>query len=284
MQTNKIFFTVTLLLSIIFSTKAFCQYDITLKQEQKGYKLIQSAKIKSVTQILFKFIDSKPDTNGQTIMYNEFDSTGKCIHWIKYWPDGAKVEETNQYAYDGKGHISGITSKGMDGNLDTRTENTFDVNGNEIESNKYISGGTLVTTYTHKYDKKGRETEQTITKGSDPIPRRKVFTYNDLKNIIETDFFRQDTITYKYVTQYNSGNNPVEENQFTPEGEHTRRILYSYDSNGNQTECRTSYGDGKLISVIKYTYDKFGNILEETQYSSKEEPESIVKYNYDYIK
>jgi hypothetical protein len=284
MQTNKIFFTVTLLLSIIFSTKAFCQYDVTLKQEQKGYKTIQSAKIKSVTQILFKFIDSKPDTDGQNILYNEFDSTGKCTHWIKYWPDGVKVEEINQYAYDGKGHIASISSKDMNGNLDVRTDNTFDVKGNEIESNKYNTSGQLMTTYTHIYDKKGRETEQSITKGSDPVPRRKVYVYDASKNTIECDYFKQDTLTYKDVTQYDKANNPVEENQFTPGGMHTRSILYSYDSAGNQTECRTSYGDGKLISVIKYKYDKFGNILEEMRYSSKEKPESIVKYNYEYFK
>jgi len=281
---NKVTYTVTLLIIMIFSSRAYSQYNLILKQQQKSYNTIKIAKIKSGTQVMFKYTGGKPEADGQTIMYNEYDSTGKCIHWIRYWPDGAKIEETNQYAFDNKGRIASIVSKGMNGNIDTRIEYTYDFNGNEAESDKYNAGGSLMTTWTHKYDKKGRETEQTITKGSDPLPMRKIYIYDDSKNIIETDFYRQDTLTYKYVTQYDQKDNPVEENQFSRDGEHTRRILYLYDSAGNQIESRTSFGNGNLISVIKCRYDNFGNPLEETQYNAKEEPESIVKYNYEYFK
>jgi hypothetical protein len=280
----KFIFTVTLIFLINFPVKTFCQYDLTIKQEQKGYYAIKTAKIKSATQVEFKFTDGKPDTDGREVMYNEFDSTGKCIHWIRYWPDGTKMEENNKYAFDEKGHITGITSLGMDGHVDTRSENIFDVKGNEIESDKFDTGGALMTTWKHIYDNKDREIEQTIIKGSDPIPLRKVYIYDDVKNTIETDFFRQDTMTYKYITLYNKENNPVEENQFTPGGEHTRQIYYSYDSTGHQTEIKTCMGDGKPVSVTKFKYDKFGNILEETRYNSQNEPQTLVKYNYEFYK
>jgi len=283
-QKYKIFFTVILIFFFTVSNNIFCQLNVTLKQEQRGYDAIKASKILSVTQVQYKYSNGEPDVDGRNLLYNKFDSTGKCIHWIRYWPDGSKLEEINQYTYNEKGYITCITSIGMDGHIDTRTENIYDAKGNEIETNKYDTGGALMTTWIHKYDDKGREIEQTITKGSDHLPLRKVYIYDDSKNIVETDYFRQDTLTYKYVTQYSKNNMPIKEDQFTPGEEHTRRALYSYDTAGCLVENRNSYGDGKLISITKYRYNESGNIIEEEHYNSNEEPESLVKYTYEYYK
>ncbi|MCL5029391.1 MAG: hypothetical protein M1480_10300 [Bacteroidetes bacterium] len=144
---------------------SFCQLNYTRKEEHHKYECIKSAHIKSVTKVYYDFSKDSLNNNGETLLYNEFDTTERCIRWIRYWPDGAKVEEVNKYKYDDYGRINEIITEGIGGSIDTRTKNIYDSAGNLIETDKYDIGGSLLTMWKHKYDDKDREVEQVLTKG-----------------------------------------------------------------------------------------------------------------------
>jgi hypothetical protein len=85
----------------------------------------------------------------------------------------------------------------------------------------------------------------------------------------------------KYVNNYDANNNIIETNFYKSDTILAIKIKYKYDQNGNEIE-KCTYGRGDIIAEKKiFQYNLNNDIIEENLYNSKNKLSSKIKYKYD---
>lgn len=226
---------------------------------------------------------------------------------------GSNLDGSNSYqmqiAYDSEGRLTEKRQYTSDGNLVESCVNTYNIRGKIDSSICTSSAGEVLSTYTHKYDNEGREIEFLITKKGDQ-PLRKVSTYDEKGNLLETVSYQGDKRSRRETYSYDAGiktkrwggrfevgdsviksgdmaevieiyniEGRLAEQRFTLNGALTQRAISTYTPKGGIAELARYDPDGKLFSKFThdYQYDSQSNWIETSSTQTTGEGELVYK-------
>jgi hypothetical protein len=98
--------------------------------------------------------------------------------------------------------------------------------------------------------------------------------------VLEADASTNNKFTYKWMYQYDSIGNKIQDDQFMEYSVMGQRWVYKYDENRNKIEVAL-YMD-TLVEKYVYKYDNHGSMTEESHYGSDEKLIDATTYKYDY--
>jgi antitoxin component YwqK of YwqJK toxin-antitoxin module len=214
-----------------------------------------------------------------------FSPEGKVLLQTSYNRDGSNRHQFEMF-YDGEGRISEKRHYTADGNLADSCVITYNSSGKIDSSICKTPAGKVLLDHKYKYDAEGREIEFLFwEKGFQPI--RKVHTYDDKGNLLETVSYGGDKPipkeTYSYdsgrktrrtifrlptgetaeeIAIYNSEGKPAEY-IYSLNGAPTQRKVVTYNPGGTYAEEAFYLPDGKLTSktTYEYKYDREANFI-----------------------
>jgi YD repeat-containing protein len=240
---------------------------------------------------------------GETAFFVEhiYSPEGKVVLQTGYNRDGSNRYQV-QMSYDGEGRMTEKRHYTPDGNLVDSCVITYNSGGKVASSICKTPAGEVSLDYTYKYDGEGREIEFLLRKkGSQPF--KKVNTYDDKGNLLETASYEGDKpldrVTYSYdsgrktgrrigrirtgdtfeeITIYNSEGRPAEYS-YNLNGSLTQTKVVTYNPGGTYAEEALYRPDGKLVSktTYEYRYDREGNFIESEYKVTTGEGESTFK-------
>jgi len=110
--------------------------------------------------------------------------------------------------------------------------------------------------------------DKELTYGVDGKEAAKTVCIYDKKgNIIEVNYFRDDSLEDKLTYKYDGAGNKIERNVYNPNGTLIRKFINKFDEKGKNIEENYYNANGDLESKQIFKYDKYGNniILESYQ-------------------
>ncbi|MGD0710072.1 MAG: hypothetical protein ABR968_02745 [Bacteroidales bacterium] len=163
--------------------------------------------------------------------------------------------------------------------VDTDSTLIFNDKGNLVEVSLYNHNGSLIHTYTYKYDENGNKIEKEYKENTklDPVAVEKAYKYTwkyDSKgNVIEENKYSNylDKLLNKWISKYDDNGNIIEYNTYNSDGSPESKYIYMYDDKGkiikeeNNYNTYNVYNYGQIINLYKITwkYDSSGNKTKE---------------------
>lgn len=234
--------------------------------------------------------DSEGILTGKTI--NKHDSNDKLIETRKYYSNGnlslkktynkGNISERTDYAYDGwiisktifnfKGDIleeynylppdvepiynysRSVMINESEYKMYGKTINKYDLDGNLIETIRYLPNGEILYQYKYRYDINNKLIEEIFNKKI-----KYFYKYDNKGNMSECTHYENDKLVSKttFTYKFNSKGTMIEKNEFINS---ELFQVQKYDNKGNL--ILNVFGDWKYV----YKYDALGNIVKYIHY------------------
>lgn len=253
-----------LITSVLLSTSVFSQ---TNSYSLKDYDLVGSVLTMTSTSTN---LEKKPEEQKAVSFSVTFNNAGYLIESVSSVP-GLSQKSTIKYVYNDKNQITEEIEN--DGQKSfTICKNTYDENGNIIESKKFLASGALderiVFIYNEKMELAREDYYSDPVKNPDLVSHKIIYRYNAKSLPIE---IVEDYGTYNHTTKYgyNAMNQLVEEYYISTEPGVNMGIglytLRSYNDIKQLSEIVYKNIDGKVISRESFTYDHLERLTHHSQ-------------------
>ena len=176
--------------------------------------------------------------------------------------------------------VSSKMECGSHGELEARSEYSYDEYGKKTSEDKYNSEGNLIDTISYEYD----ESENLIREVGENSSTIE-YIYDDVGNMVETHYNVGSDNEWSQTFVYDDFGNQIKRND--PNG---RRVEFIYDANGKIIRRIDYTSDGEEDSRQEYGYDQTGNQISEQWYwngsagmlvlSSYNEKNQLVQVSY----
>ena len=266
-------------------------------------------------EALGDYLDSKEYLNRYERIYvllseTHEDNGKKGFSRTYEYRDGLLIKETGTAYGD---TLYGFHAYGLSNGDTCTAEYEYDSNGNKTEVRVYRKDGTLIHTYSYKYDDMGtliEETARSIYATSKPTTS--VYEYDDRGNVILRTWYQntsasgpiysehyyeydeQNQLIYErwgydwggeteitYENEYDSNDRLVKQTSLSLKNNYVHMYEFEYDNNGNMIAKRETNDHGSW--EYTYDYDEFGNMIKEVYSGTSSSPSRTTTYIYDYI-
>lgn len=215
-------------------------------------------KIQSFTMKQIKRIETRiTEIDGESYLAEqiEYDKAGNIIQSIKYDPDEAVIE---------------------------KTENFYDDQGKKIREKNYLSEDELAEDHHFTYDESGRLKEEHVSyaEGYEALRRFNFDRDNQIMRIDELD--ENDEIEEYIIRTFNDKNKLTEQAEYDERDKLKTAKRYHYDENNNlvkQEEFEKSFK--KPFTTREYTYTEDGELASLTVKNRKGKIIDYYKLRYD---
>ena len=205
-----------------------------------------------------------------TYVSGKFDSKSKSKQYI------AK--------YNNKGLMSELHTYSSDGKIESTELNTFDDQGNKIQTIKSKEGGNQLVVSTHEYNHEGKRIKTLYYNTLDKSIQTKSINYEynwQGKLIVQQSVGADGTAGVKTVFLYDDNGNNIRKIIYSS----TKAVMFSegykYDDKGNMTQVIMYKGDSTFSMKKVFKYDSQQNLTEEEQYASEDIISKATTYKYD---
>jgi len=223
-----------------------------IKYDNELYKINLYGKIKSYEEAVFGVINDSVDNAIHKRVFRSkykisFDSTGKEIEHIVFKENG-NIRHSRLKEYNNKGSLLSTTVFDSLGEMNWRSEMSYDDRYNIVEKNNFNKNRDSYSKESFKYNRNNDLVKRVVVERDDEVYIESL-VYNENKNLIEQNFFNKNREGDFYLEIQN---------------------LFRYDSVGNKIERRMFKDEYKKGLVISYfeKFDSIGNIVESISYNS----------------
>ncbi|MBI3503048.1 MAG: hypothetical protein HY063_14775 [Bacteroidetes bacterium] len=281
--------------------------------------------IQSKNAYEFKYSLGEKKRDSSLLYTKKYNEKGNLIEdsspygKISYVYEKGKLSLETSYHADNSFHSKDIYLYDSPGNLQEKTEydasekiifkaaSKFNAKNQEIEKIISDSTGKMQARQTFSYDEKGDKTEEAEYDSSSVQTGKKIINYDSKNNITLMLLMKKDSVTAKYVYEYNEGGLKTKTicyesdgsinyktnyeydakknllSEITYQRAGTTRIVWNYDAKGNKISEIKYDGAGNVLSKTIYKYNAKNLPSEEIQYDLYDEPSSAIKYYYEYF-
>ncbi len=132
----------------------------------------------------------------------------------------------------------------------------FDSLGRKVEEANYDLTGKPLLEVTYSYDEWGREIQCLGLKEKQNFYRKWEYTFNDSTKCLVKKVYNNPTNKQKWVYQFDSMGNIIEEKSYNADGEFNYRFAISYTNFGKPAELTEFSGNGTMYEKWIYLYNK----------------------------
>lgn len=194
------------------------------------------------------------------------------------------IKEFTYYAVERFGEVE----KGEVMSVFKPTTTIFNEQGYVIEKVEYDLDGNIYSKKLYKYDNKETLLEKYKYDSDDNLIEKSFYNYELNEKGYKTKtidkFSPEDSLKFKFVSEYNSKGNKVLKELYTSEGSKFAITAFKYNGKNRLIESYSIVDfSNDLIPKSTFKYDNKGNRVEIKRYDSKDNfrEKSVVEYVYD---
>lgn len=277
-----------LLILLCFPMIGFGQWNYGFGGQNRNNHLSKDnikGKVKEIVETKFeakKVIGElkKSDLKGQWIY--RYDKDGNMLEQIWYRKNG-ELGSQETFKYDDNGNQ---TERNFCCNYKGKPSNSsykYKYNDGVLNEKTEYKDGKL--RFRYKYDKNGKETEQSRYELSGTfageVNQKYTFEYDIDGNLTkESKYDKYGELIWWYKVKYGEDGKQINL-KYNKDGKLILRYEYNFDVDSNLTK-ESKYDEyGELNWWFEYNYDDYGNKNEQSDYNSKGELQSKYKYKYE---
>lgn len=251
-------------------------------------------KVKSVThssfEAIYKFgevLKGKKIPNPSFFNQNffvKFNNFGNEIELIE-WELNGSIKQHSFAKYDKENRLKQVITNDSKGKLIYRLDFLNGKNNKPSDKFIYDSKGNLEGTNKFIYNKNDLIVESIYYNSEGKEEGKIKNKYDEKNNLIELIYIDKDNEAshHKRTFKFNSKNFNTEINEFDWEGSLEMKYIYDYDSHGNVIEDYKYKSDGSLYEkrTYEYSFDEKGNWIKKV-ITKNDKPEFVIFREIEY--
>lgn len=212
-----------------------------------------------------------------------FNRKGAMEEYSEFESNIGSLVYKNTISYDEYYQPTMQRSYSAHGQMDLKSNYTYDAHGLVVEIASCKMDGTLSARYTYKYDNDGRVLIETCYRGDGSFDWKKKYEYNRRGQVIEKLRDEADNrfdCTYIYV--YNKKHQLAEEIVKDADRIFDKRYVFTYNRKGQRVLEESYNSSAKLYSRLQFEYNKRGHKIVMNELYAGDKHLRSYSYTYDY--
>ncbi|MDO4879729.1 MAG: hypothetical protein Q3983_00455 [Capnocytophaga sp.] len=238
-------------------------------------------KVKTYRILDYQFDEAGKPQRGSYEAFTEYDNTGKSQKMIIQNGD---VYLSYSDTYDANGNLIESVSRDKENAVLSKNVYKYDEKGNRIKHDVLTADGIPFMSRENDYNDKGLITERRECM-SGLCTDKVLFAYDKKGFVTEESRYNKDVLTSKIVYKNDKKGNRLEKIVYDKDGNIAQKVTTKYDTKNNEVEVNTYDKNGNLTQkkTNVYVYDKKQNWTKKTE-SVDGKPTMILEQQFEYFK